>query len=259
MPKELQIASYNLNGLRSAITKGLIPWIEDTKYDIYLFQEIKADYDSIPYFWFDEIGYKHVWFPAEKKGYSGVAALIKDDYSVAIKGMGIERYDYEGRVLYFDIGDFTIINTYFPSGSSGEERQKVKMEFLSDYIPFIQKILQQKKKVVIAGDFNICHRAIDIHDPIGNKNSSGFLPEERAWMDEFMNMGLIDSFRQLHPEEKNHYSWWSYRAGARGKNKGWRIDYIMHSADLTAQLSDARILPDVIHSDHCPIVATFIV
>jgi exodeoxyribonuclease-3 len=256
MPKVLQIASYNLNGIRSAISKGLIQWICDTQYDIYLFQEIKADHSSIPYFWFDEIGYKHIWFPAEKKGYSGVAALIKEEYSASIRGMGIEKYDKEGRVLYFEIDDITIVNTYFPSGSSGDERQKVKMEFLQDYIPFIQSLLIEKQKVVVAGDFNICHQAIDIHDPVGNKNSSGFLLEEREWLSEFINIGFIDSFRYLHPEEKHHYSWWSYRAGARSKNKGWRIDYIMLSTSLSENLRSAKILPDVIHSDHCPVVTS---
>jgi exodeoxyribonuclease-3 len=254
MPNKLRIASYNLNGIRSAISKGLIEWINQTNFDIYLFQEIKADYNSIPYLLFDELGYHHHWFPAQKKGYSGVGVLSKKPITNLIKGFGVSDFDAEGRVIHFDIDDITIVNTYFPSGSSGEERQKMKMDFLRDYTVFAKTILSKNKNVIISGDYNICHHAIDIHDPVGNKNSSGFLPEEREWMSQFVDMGFIDTFRHFYPDQKHQYSWWSYRAGARGNNKGWRIDYNMASIALKERLVSAAILPNVVHSDHCPVL-----
>lgn len=254
--EELSIVSYNLNGIRSAISKGLANWIKDTQYDIYLFQEIKADLLSIPVEYFDEIGYRHIWFPAQKKGYSGVGVLYKNNIEISDVqlGMGIPNYDFEGRYIQFDIKDITIINTYFPSGSSGEERQSVKMCFLEEYLKHIEKLKSTKQKIIIAGDYNICHTEIDIHDPKGNKNSSGFLPEERQWMTDFFNAGFIDSFRHIHQDKKDQYSWWSFRAGARSKNKGWRIDYINTSENLQSNIIDAKILMDIVHSDHCPVL-----
>lgn len=254
--EELSIVSYNLNGIRSAISKGLVNWINDTNYDIYLFQEIKADLLSIPNELFDEIDYKYIWFPAQKKGYSGVGVLYKNAITINnIKlGIGISEYDFEGRYIQFDIKDLTIINTYFPSGSSGEERQSIKMNFLKDYLTHLEELKKTKTNIIIAGDYNICHREIDIHDPKGNKNSSGFLPEERQWMTDFFNTGFIDSFRFINNDIKDQYSWWSFRAGARSKNKGWRIDYINVSENLKKNITHAKILMDVIHSDHCPVL-----
>jgi exodeoxyribonuclease-3 len=249
----LEIVSYNINGIRSAITKGLIDWIRTTQYDVYLFQEIKANESDIPKELFDEVGYAHYWFPAQKKGYSGVGVLIKREHSEVVKGMNIERYDFEGRLIRFDIEDITVINSYFPSGSSGDERQSVKMDYLNDFYHYIHTLKKEKKKIIISGDYNICHQAIDIHDPIGNKNSSGFLPEEREWMTNYFDSGFIDTFRYCHPDKKAAYSWWSFRANARNNNKGWRIDYQVASKELEAQIMDAAIFMDVVHSDHCPI------
>jgi len=253
---ELNIISYNLNGIRSAITKGLADWIKETAYDIYMFQEIKADLLSIPVEYFDDLGYKHLWFPAQKKGYSGVGVLYKNDIEInnIKQGIGIPKYDNEGRVLQFEIDDITFLNTYFPSGSSGEERQAVKMEFLEDYFNYIQKLRKSNPKIILSGDYNICHREIDIHDPKGNKNSSGFLPEEREWMTKFFNSGFIDTFRFINQDMKDQYSWWSFRAGARSRNKGWRIDYQSCTENMKNQVIDAKIFMDVVHSDHCPVL-----
>ena len=168
-------------------------------------------------------------------------------------GCGIPEYDKEGRVIRARFGDVMIVNTYFPSGSSGDLRQDVKMNFLNDYLPFIEKTKKENPKLVVAGDYNICHKEIDIHDPKGNKDSSGFLPEERAWMDKFFATGFTDSFRHFNPNP-HQYSWWSFRANARNNNKGWRIDYINNSKELDAQLKSAQIMPDVKHSDHCPVL-----
>jgi exodeoxyribonuclease-3 len=249
----LEIISYNVNGIRSAISKGLVDWIKETNYDVYLFQETKAHEADIPKELFDEIGYRHYWFSAQKKGYSGVGVLIKIEHSNVVKGMNISRYDFEGRLIRLDIGDITIVNSYFPSGSSGEERQGVKMDYLNDFYNYIHELKKEKKKIIISGDYNICHQAIDIHDPVGNKNSSGFLPEEREWMSKYFNSGFIDTFRHFHPDKKAEYSWWSFRANARNNNKGWRIDYHAATKELEQQLEDAKIFMDVKHSDHCPI------
>lgn len=163
------------------------------------------------------------------------------------------KFDQEGRLIRADFNDITIINSYFPSGSSGDERQLVKMEYLDAFYQYIHALKEVKKKIIIAGDYNICHAEIDIHDPKGNKDSSGFLPEEREWMTKYFNSGFIDTFRHFHPDKKAFYSWWSFRANARNNNKGWRIDYQAATKEMESQLLDAQILMDVKHSDHCPV------
>lgn len=188
-----------------------------------------------------------------KKGYSGVGIAVKTPHKEVVKGMNIPRFDAEGRLIRMDIGDITIVNSYFPSYSSGDERQSVKMDYLEDFYTYIHQLKQEKPKVIVAGDYNICHQAIDIHDPVGNKNSSGFLPEEREWMTKYFNSGFIDTFRYFHPEQKAEYSWWSFRANARNNNKGWRIDYLAATKELEPQLLEAKIFMDVKHSDHCPV------
>lgn len=251
----LEIISYNVNGIRSAISKGLIDWIKETNYDIYLFQEIKANESDIPSELFHQNGYQTHWFSAQKKGYSGVGVAIKDIvlHENVVRGMDIHQYDFEGRLIRLDIGDITIINSYFPSGTSGDERQSVKMNYLEDFYHYIHNLKKERSKIIIAGDYNICHEAIDIHDPKGNKNSSGFLPEEREWMSKYFSSGFIDSFRHFHRELPHQYSWWSMRANARNNNKGWRIDYQAVTKEMEAQLADAKIFMDVKHSDHCPV------
>ena len=249
----IELVSYNVNGIRSAISKGLVDWIQQTNYDIYLFQEIKANEADIPKELFEAIGYECHFFSAQKKGYSGVGVVTKMKPQNVVRGMQIAKHDFEGRLIRFDIGDITFINSYFPSGSSGDERQAVKMEYLDDYFKYIHELKKERKKIIISGDYNICHEAIDIHDPKGNKDSSGFLPEERAWMTKYFDSGFIDTFRHFHKEEKAQYSWWSFRANARNNNKGWRIDYHVATKELEAQLLDAKIFMDVKHSDHCPI------
>ncbi len=250
----MKIVSYNLNGIRSAISKGLLDWIANDHADIYCFQETKAHEVDIDKNAFVELGYKPYFFSAQKKGYSGVGILSKKEPLQVISGCGYEQADYEGRVLQAVFDDFVLVNTYFPSGSSGDERQAYKMQFLEDYLHFIQSLKSQYgNKLIIAGDYNICHQAIDIHDPKGNKNSSGFLPEEREWMDRFFETGMLDSFR-LKNHHAHQYSWWSFRANARNNNKGWRIDYINVSKELESAIQDVKILPEVKHSDHCPVV-----
>lgn len=249
----MKIISYNVNGIRSALSKGLLSWIEQEQADVVCFQELKASLGDIDTAAFEQLGYSCYWYPAEKKGYSGVGVITKVKPDEVQYGCGLKQADAEGRVIQLNFGRFHLVNTYFPSGSSGDERQAYKMEFLDDYLKlFSRQFNFGRDKLLIAGDYNICHREIDIHDPKGNKNSSGFLPEERAWMDEFFKAGMVDSFRLLNPDP-HQYTWWSFRANARNNNKGWRIDYINTSEALKGAIQNAYFSPEAKHSDHCPV------
>ncbi len=247
-----KIFTLNVNGIRSGIQKGFIEYLESVQADIICLQEIKANEDQIPIFEINTLGYHSFWFPAVKKGYSGTAILTKTEPDKVIKGMGISKYDNEGRFIRIDIDDISYISVYHPSGSSGDERQKFKMEWLDDFYNYIHELKKERPKLIISGDYNICHKPIDIHDPVRNKNSSGFLPEEREWMDKFFDSGFVDTFREINTEP-HQYSWWSYRANARAKNLGWRIDYNVVSENLREKIVDAHIEPTVMLSDHCPV------
>jgi exodeoxyribonuclease-3 len=248
-----KIISYNLNGIRSAISKGLMDWIKAADPDILCFQELKAEPGQLDLSLFDKAGYHHYWHPAQKKGYSGVAIFSKQKADHIEYGCGIPHYDFEGRVIRADFGDVSVISVYHPSGSSGEERQAFKIKWLGDFQNYIDTLKKKRPKLIICGDYNICHRAIDIHNPKSNANNSGFLPEERDWIDQFMRSGFIDSFRHYNKEPHN-YSWWTFRANSRSKNLGWRIDYNLVSSNLEAQMKRAAILPEAKHSDHCPVM-----
>lgn len=249
----MKIISYNVNGIRAAIGKGFLDWLDASNADVVCLQEIKAMHDQIPLLDFEALGYHNFWYPAQKKGYSGVAILSKQKPDNVVYGMGIEDYDREGRFLRADFGELSVASIYHPSGSSGDERQAFKMQWLDDFQQYVTKLRQERPKLVLSGDYNICHKAIDIHDPVRNAKVSGFLPEEREWMTQFFAQGYIDSFRQLN-KQADQYSWWSYRANARANNKGWRIDYHVLTQNLLDDLKAARILPEVKHSDHCPVV-----
>ncbi len=247
------LISYNINGVRAALKKGLDEWLQEENPDIVCLQEIKATPDQLDVSVFTDLGYECYWFPAEKKGYSGVAVFTKVKPDAVDYGMNIEKYDKEGRLIKLDFGEISLINTYMPSGTTGDIRQDFKYEWLDDFYYYINQLKKEgREKLIICGDFNICHKEIDIHNPKSNKNTSGFLPEERAWVSKFIGSGFTDCFRFFH-EEPHKYSWWSYRARAREKNLGWRIDYFMSSTNLDKQLKDCDILMDVVHSDHCPV------
>ena len=248
-----KIISYNLNGIRSALSKGFLEWIKAADPDILCVQELKAEPGQLDITLFENAGYHHYWHPAQKKGYSGVAIFTKQKPDHIEYGCGISHYDFEGRVIRADYGDVSVINVYHPSGSSGEERQAFKIKWLTDFKEYIDLLKKDRPKLIICGDYNICHQAIDIHNPKSNANSSGFLPEEREWMEQFMKSGFVDSFRHFNKEPHN-YSWWSFRANSRSKNLGWRIDYNLVSTNLQQQMKRAAILPEAKHSDHCPVL-----
>jgi len=248
-----RIISYNVNGIRAAIKKGFLEWLAAVDADIVCLQETKAQPDQIPLFDIEALGYRSYWFSAQKKGYSGVAILSKDTPDNVEYGMGIQKYDDEGRFIRADYGDISVVSVYHPSGSSGDVRQAFKIEWLDDYQDYIDKLKNDRPNLILSGDYNICHKPIDIHDPVRNAKSSGFLPEEREWVSRFIESGFIDTFRYFN-EEPHQYSWWSYRANARAKNLGWRIDYHMASIGLETKLKRALILPEAHHSDHCPIL-----
>lgn len=249
----MRIISYNVNGIRAAIAKGFLDWIQKANPDVICLQEIKATEDQIPTEEIAAAGYPYqYYFSAQKKGYSGVAILSKIKPKNVVRGTEITHMDFEGRNLRADFDDVSVMSLYLPSGTN-LDRLDHKFKYMDDFQNYIDALKQTIPNLIICGDYNICHEEIDIHDPIRNKTVSGFLPEERAWLDKFMKSGFIDSFRHFNKEPHN-YSWWSYRAGARGNNKGWRIDYNLVSENLRGRMSRAVILPEAKHSDHCPIL-----
>lgn len=248
-----RILSYNVNGIRSALNKGLLDFLSEVNPDIVCFQETKAQPGQMQESDFEALGYYCHTFSAQKPGYSGVAIFSKLKPDLVVQGMGNEKYDVEGRVIRADFGDVSVISAYFPSGTTGGVRQNYKMDFLSDFQNYLKELRLSRKKLIVSGDYNICRLWIDIHNPDKQQNTSGFLPEEREWFANFVADGYVDSFREIN-QEPNLYSWWSYRAGARPNNKGWRIDYHMVTSELSDKILDAGILSYAVHSDHCPVL-----
>jgi exodeoxyribonuclease-3 len=247
----LKIISWNVNGIRACLNKGLTDFMASSKADFFCLQETKASPDqvessAIPYS-------KSVWASAEKKGYSGCATFTNLESCKLSNLLGIPAYDREGRATIAKHPDFTLVNMYFPNGAASEERHHFKMKFLDEILVYFKKLEEKQGPLIICGDYNIAHTEIDIHDPIRNKDSSGFLPEERAWMSKFIENGFIDTFRLIHQGKKDQYTWWSFRQASRARNKGWRIDYICVSESLKSAIKSAKIHPLVQGSDHCPV------
>lgn len=249
----MKLISYNVNGIRSAITKGLFDWLKQENPDVFCIMESKAQPDQIDTQSLLDMGYHSYIHSAEKKGYSGVCIFSKERPQKIVCGMDNPRFDNEGRVLRADFGDLTIVAVYVPSGTTGDIRQDFKMEFLEAFLPWMENIKKERPNLLICGDFNICHKPIDINHPERQIGVSGFLPEEREWMDRWQGTGLIDTFR-VFDQSADRYSWWSFRAGARARNVGWRIDYWWATESLRARLLNARIMTEAVHSDHCPVL-----
>ena len=248
----MKVISYNVNGIRAAIKKGFIDWLKAANPDVICIQETKAHKEQLDLQLFEEAGFPyHYWYSAEKKGYSGVAILSKHKPNNVIYGTDIASMDFEGRNLRLDFDHFSVMSLYLPSGTN-DLRLDFKLNYMAEFQEYIDGLKKDLPNLLICGDYNICHQEIDIHNPKQNKNTSGFLPVERKWIDNFINSGFIDTFRHLN-KEPHHYSWWSYRANARNNNKGWRIDYCMASEPLSSKVERAFILPEAKHSDHCPI------
>ena len=249
----MKIISYNVNGIRAAIKKGFIEWLKNSNTDVICIQEIKANTDQLDLSLFSDIGYKYnYWFSAQKKGYSGVAILSKHKPKHIEYGTGIDHMDFEGRNLRIDFEKISVMSLYLPSGTN-IARLDYKFQYMKEFKDYVQKLKENIPNLVICGDYNICHEAIDIHDPIRNSKVSGFLPWEREWLTDFINLGFIDSYRKLN-KDPDRYSWWSYRANSRANNKGWRIDYNLVSNTLNSNIKSSSILDQIFHSDHCPIV-----
>jgi exodeoxyribonuclease III len=249
----MKIISYNVNGIRAAMNKDFVGWLKSENPDILCLQELKALPEQVETSFFEELGYHLYWEPAEKKGYSGVAIFSKIKPLHVEHGCGNQLYDSEGRVIRADYEGFSVMSVYMPSGTSGDIRQDFKYEWLDFFFEYAKELKKSHPNLIISGDYNIAHKPIDIHNPVSNKNSSGFLPEERAWLTKYVESGFVDSFREFNTQP-HEYSWWSYRANSRANNKGWRIDYHMVTEEMKERLTGAAILNQAIHSDHCPIL-----
>lgn len=252
----MKIITYNVNGIRAAIKKGFIDWLQSNPADVVCIQEAKAQQTDVDAKAFNDLGYKDYWFCAQKKGYGGVTVFSKIEPDEVQCGSGHQVSDDEGRILQLQFGKVRLINAYFPSGTSGDERQTYKYSWLNDFFDYVHDLRDTHPNIILCGDYNIAHKEIDIHSPKTNTKTSGFLPRERAWMDKFYGAGWVDVFRHQRPDEKHRYSWWSQRfPSVRLANKGWRIDYISVTEPLKPFIKDAEIYPDVKHSDHCPVYA----
>ncbi|MGB2386540.1 MAG: exodeoxyribonuclease III [Flavobacteriaceae bacterium] len=249
----MKIVSYNVNGIRAALKKGFLDWLVAANPDVICLQEIKAQEDQLDLSLFEAAGYPYTyWFSAQKKGYSGVAILSKTKPKNIVFGTGIESMDFEGRNIRADFSNVSVMSLYLPSGTN-IQRLEHKFEYMDLFKSYIDELKKEIPNLIICGDYNICHEAIDIHDPVRNKNVSGFLPEEREWMSNFLKSGFVDAFRHLN-KAPHQYSWWSYRANARVNNKGWRLDYTLVSTPLKENIKRAVILSEAVHSDHCPVL-----
>lgn len=252
----VKISSYNVNGIRAAHRKGMNDWIEESDPDIICIQELRAEPDQVPGA-LRKLDYHEFYHTAEKKGYSGVAIYTREEPVCIAKGMGVDWVDSEGRVIMAEFEKFRVFSVYAPSGTTGDVRQDMKMDFLEKFLDFGKSFTDDDKETIFCGDFNICHTEIDIHNPKQNKNTSGFLPEEREWVTDFLNTGYEDVFRKQHEGVTDLYSWWSYRAASKERNKGWRIDYHLSTPGITEKAVEAKIEKKWDLSDHAPVTITY--
>jgi exodeoxyribonuclease-3 len=250
----MKIATWNVNGIRAVQKKGLMDWLRQTDPDILCVQETKANPDQLEKILLEPDPYRTHWSSAVKKGYSGVALFVKPQPLQVTEGLGLKEFDSEGRTLIAEYPNFILYNSYYPNGQHDLGRVPYKLQYSDAVLEHSTKLHRQKKKpIILAGDFNTAHHPIDLARPKENEGNTGFLPEERAWLDKLVSRGFIDIFRAFEPGP-HHYTWWSYRAGARRKNVGWRIDYFFITHDLQGQVKKVYIQPHVMGSDHCPLI-----
>ena len=248
----MRLYSWNVNGIRAAHNKGLLDWLAATRPDLLCLQETKAEPAQLSPALLAPAGYQSYWAAAEKKGYSGVASFSKTSVSHRV-GLGIDHFDREGRVLVTEHDDFDLYNVYFPNGKASPDRLAYTLDFYTAFLGHINARVQAGRQVIFCGDVNTAHRAVDLARPKENEKISGFLPEERAHLDQWRAHGWVDAFRHIHPERRDAYSWWSLRSGARERNVGWRIDYFFVHESFLPRVKDAGIATDVMGADHCPV------
>lgn len=254
----MRVISINFNGIRSAFSKGVLPWLVQQNADIVCMQELKAQAADMTPEMLTPPGYHGYFHYAEKKGYSGVGIYSKHKPDTVIVGLGIPEFDSEGRYIEAQFGNLSVVSLYLPSGSSGEERQAVKFKFMAAFMPHLQELQASGREVLICGDWNIAHTEKDLKNWRGNKKNSGFLPEERAWLSELFNeVGYVDVFRKLHPELEA-YTWWSNRGQAWAKDVGWRIDYHVASAEMASNATATSIYKEQRFSDHAPLTVDYV-
>ena len=248
----MKLISWNVNGVRAAVKKGLLDWLESEKPDILCLQETKAHKEQLTSEILEDHGYHTYWHSGEKKGYSGVATFSREEPLYVQEGLGIEKYDIEGRVLLTEHENFLLYNIYFPNGQKDEMRLQYKLDFYDDLLPIINEQVESGHNVIVTGDWNTAHHPIDLARPKENVKTSGFMPVEREKLDIYMENGWVDTFRMFH-DEGDRYSWWSYRFGVRERNVGWRIDYFFVNENMADLCLDADIHHDILGSDHCPV------
>jgi exodeoxyribonuclease-3 len=249
----MRLVSWNVNGIRAAQRKGLLGWFAAEAPDILCLQETKAHPEQLDGELREIAGYHAYWSSAQtRKGYSGVAVYSRTEPRAVSTAFGTEEFDIEGRILMLDLGAFLLYNIYFPNGGRGPERLAYKLRFYEEFLRQVCRVRDSGRHVVMCGDFNVAHQEIDLADPEGNRNASGFLPEERGWMDRLLAAGFVDTFRMF-SSEGGKYTWWDMRTRARPRNDGWRIDYFVVDEGLRAKVSAAGILAEIDGSDHCPV------
>lgn len=253
-----RLVSWNVNGIRACVKNGFTDWVRTNSPDILCLQEIKATEEQFPEEVLHLNEYNIYIEPADKKGYSGVAVFSKEEPLKFFDGIGDEKFDSEGRTLILEFNDFVLINGYFPNGQRDHNRVPFKLDYYEKILEIYNNYRSQKKDVIITGDFNTAHKEIDLANPKGNQKTTGFLPHEREWIDQYLNAGMLDCLRLFEPNTPDIYSWWTYRNNCRERNIGWRIDYFMANNEMKSKLKGCRHLPEVKGSDHCPIELTLI-
>ena len=251
----MKLYSWNVNGIRAAERKGFLDWLDQTQPDILCLQETKARVDQLGSSLIKDHGYHTYWHSAQKAGYSGVATFCKEEPYFIQEGLGIDRFDSEGRVLITEHENFLLYNIYFPNGQKDDTRLNYKLDFYDELLPIVNDQVENGNNVIITGDWNTAHHPIDLARPKENEKTSGFMPIEREKIDTYVSNGWVDTFRHFH-SDSDQYTWWTYRFGARERNIGWRIDYFFVNETLVEQLDDAEIHPDIMGSDHCPVSLT---